>query len=488
MEPRDYARLLRRHWITVMAIAVAVVCGCAVVTASMTPKYTSTTQLFFTVTGTESISDLAQGSSYTEAQMTSYSKVAVSPFILDPVIAELGLSTTSTALLDQVQADVVPNTAILQITVESVTPEQAAALATAISKQLQTNAGRLAPKTTSGSASVQVTLLAPASVPSQPSSPAVARNLALAVPIGLLLGCGAALARRGADGKIRNEADVADLTDIPVLGLVPFDRQASRHAVIMTDHASSARAEALRRLRINLQYIGDQNRAKSIVVTSSIAGEGKTQTAINLALSAADGGLRVLLIDADLQRPSVARLLCLDEPVGLSSLLTGESFPSRAVQHWLTSGLDVLPAGPVATNSAELLGSSAMSSLLQRFTSNYDMVLIDSSPLLPVPDAIALGKAAGGIVVVTDVNHVRRSQFLEALRALRTVDSNVLGLVLNKVARQETGGYGLERATPDRVGRVLNLKADPENNPAQAGTAPLSEPSEPFDETNLRAG
>ena len=190
-------------------------------------------------------------------------------------------------------------------------------------------------------------------------SPNVLRNLAAGLILGLLLGIAVAIARRLLDTKVRNEADLELVTSVPVLGVVPFDSDAEAHPVVIRDDPLSVRAEAVRRLRTNLQFVEAAEQSRSVVVTSSIPGEGKSTAALNLAASLSDAGLNVVLVDADLRRPSIARYVGLEGSVGLTTVLIGEADLDDVLQPWGESTLRVLPSGQVPPNPSELLGSGA---------------------------------------------------------------------------------------------------------------------------------
>ena len=443
MEVRDYLDVLRRRWLSVLIIALTALAAASLLTLAIPKKYTATTSLFFAVAGS-SVSDLAQGSDFAAQQMSSYAKVATSPLVLDPVVQQLALPTTAAELEKSVEATVPPETVTLEIAVTDADPRRAATIANAVGATLGRVAGDLSPSREDGSEAVRATTLAVAQVPVEPSSPNIPRNLALGLLLGLLLGTGIAVLRQMLDTKIRSEQDVRNLTESPILGVVAFDQQVPRHPVILRDEPLAAPSEAVRRLRTNLQFIDVGNRPKSIVISSSIPGEGKSTIAINLAVSLADAGARVLLIDADLRRPSIAEYAGIEGSVGLTTVLIGRADVEDVVQPMGTTTLDLLPAGQLPPNPSELLGSPAMAGLLDRLTTSYDTVLLDSPPLLPVTDAAVLSKLAGGALVVVGADRIHRPQLLETLGSLHTAGAHVLGIVLNKIDRREARTYSYD--------------------------------------------
>ena len=444
MDLRAYLDVARRRWLTILIVALATLALAAGATLLMTPKYTATTRLFFGVQGTGSAVELAQGSTFAEAQMSSYAEVATSPLVLDPVIQQLGLHVGPGVLAQQITATVPTQTVILELAVTNPDAAQAAAIANAVGTKVAEVASALSPDRADGSQAVRATTLTPAGVPTRPSSPKIPRNLALGLVVGLLLGFGLALLRQVLDTKVRSEQDIRALTDHSVLGVIAFDEGVPSHPVILRDEPRSAASEAIRRLRTNLQFIDVAERSRSIVISSSVPGEGKTTTAINLAVSLADAGSRVLLIDADLRRPSIAEYLGLEGRAGLTTALIGKATVGDLVQPWNDTSLDILPAGQVPPNPSELLGSKAMATLLERVTSTYDIVLLDSPPLLPVTDAAVLGRQVGGLLIVAGVDRIHRPQLRETMESLDTAGCHVVGVVINKIARREVGAYVYE--------------------------------------------
>src|SRR5215208_3355503 len=450
VEPREFFDILRRRWLSIVIITLLTLASVSAATL-MTPKaYTATTRLLFAVAG-DSLSSLAQGSSFVEKQMASYAEVATSPRVLDQVVDQLGLDTTAAELADSIEATVPVDTVIIEVAVTDPDPRQAARIANAVGTELAKAAGELTPSREDGSEAVRATTIAVAQVPTSPSSPNILRNLGIGLILGLLLGISIAVLRKLLDTKVRSEQDVRALTDHPILGIVAFDQEVPRHPVILRDEPLAAPSEAVRRLRTNLQFIDVANKPKSIVITSSVPAEGKSTIALNLAVSLADTGARIILVDADLRRPSMAEYVGIEGNVGLTTVLIGRADVTDVVQPLGTTTLDLLPAGQIPPNPSELLGSPAMSGLLNRLTASYDMVLLDSPPLLPVTDAAVLAKMAGGALVVVGADRIHRPQLAETLGSLEKAGAHVLGIVMNKIDRREAGSYSYESGYAPRL-------------------------------------
>jgi capsular exopolysaccharide synthesis family protein len=470
VELGEYLDILRRRWLGVLIIALMTLALAATVTLALPKKYTATTRLFIAVAGSESATDLAQGSNFAEKQMSSYAEVATSPRVLRPVIQQLGLSTTPKKLSESVEATVPVDTVILEISATDLDPTRAAQIANAVARELANAANELSPAKEDGTKAVVVTTFAEAEVPDKASSPKILRNLGVGLIVGLLLGFGVAVLRHVMDTKVRNENDVRALTASPILGVVAYDQEVSSHPMILRDQPLAAPSEAIRRLRTNLQFIDLANRPRSIVISSSIPAEGKSTIALNLALSLADSGSRVILVDADLRRPSIAEYVGIEGGVGLTTVLIGRAEVEDVVQPLGKASLDLLPAGQIPPNPSELLGSVAMADLLEQLSGTYDMVLLDSPPLLPVTDAVVLSNLAGGALVVVGADRTHRPQLQQSLESLETAGAHLFGIVMNKIARREAAayayGYGSEypsavrevkRATPVEARRRREL-------------------------------
>lgn len=459
MELTDYLRLLRKYWISVVAILLTGIAGAAAVSALATPVFTASAGVFLTVNSGDSAGELNQGSTYAENQVRSYAQVVTAPVVLQPVIDKLALGVTVAKLADRVTATVPINTAIVNIDVIGTDAAQTSDVANAVAQQLTVVVDELSPQSRGGARTVKATIITPASVPTEWTSPRVLLNLALGALMGLLVGVGQAILRFRLDTRVVGEGDVAQVTDRSIVGAIAFDADAKDHPLMLQAPSHSVRAEAYRRLRTNLQFLLLNGRKSSIVVTSSIADEGKTTTAINLATALADAGQSVLLIDADLRRPSVATYVNLEGTVGLTDVIIGRAALADVVQPLGRGNLHVLLSGRIPPNPSELLGSVPMEKVLAEATDRYDMVILDSPPLLPVTDAALLSRFCGGVLVVIGSGEVTRPELATAIASLESVEASILGLVLNRLRASELGHYGYHHYYEQHQ-QDDNLKAD----------------------------
>jgi capsular exopolysaccharide synthesis family protein len=204
-------------------------------------------------------------------------------------------------------------------------------------------------------------------------------------------------------------------------------------------------AEAFRVLRTNMQYVEVDHDQKVFVVTSALPAEGKSTTALNLAVTMAMAKHRVVLIEADLRRPQIASRLGLDDSVGTTSVLIGRVQLADALQEYEGIGLQVLASGPLPPNPSELLQSVAMEKLLQDLRDQFDVVIIDAPPLLPVTDAALLSAQADGALVVVRHSKTTRDQLAHAIERVEAVDAKVIGVVINMAPTKKSNssyGYG----------------------------------------------
>lgn len=441
VELHDYLVIVRKRWLPILLVTAFVLAAAAAASLLATPTYQARSQVFVSVSTGGSTADLLQGSSYSQKQVKSYVDLVTSPLVLAPVISDLGLPTTPDQLARSVTADSPLDTVLINVTVTDVSPQVASDAANAIADSLGTQVTELEKPSSGLPSPVQISTVRKATVPTTPATPNTKRNLALGLVLGLALGFGLAVLREVLDTKVRTDADVRKVTDVSVIGSIAYDEDAPKHPLIVQTDPHSPRSESFRRLRTNLQFLDIADRPSTFVMTSSIPGEGKTTTTINLAIALADAGARVVLVDADLRRPSVAKYMGLEGGVGLTTVLIGRASVQDVVQPWGKGQLHVLPAGQIPPNPSELLGSQSMVHLLDQLAQAYDIVLIDTPPLLPVTDAAILGRLTGGALIVAGSEMLHRQQLTDAIGSLESVGARVLGVVLNRLPRTASDAY-----------------------------------------------
>ena len=277
-----------------------------------------------------------------------------------------------------------------------------------------------------------------ATVPASPSSPNYTTNGLLAIVLGIGLGIGLAFVRERIDDRFKGRMDVVQSIEAPVLAAVPrfktrrADRKKGRAPLIALVDSTSSASEAYRTLRTGLQFLASENGFSSIVVTSPMAGEGKTVTSANLAIALAQAGTRVIIVSADLRRPTLERYFNVSSEKGLSTWLTDPpGTPVPLVKLSDVDNLEVLPSGTIPVNPAELLSSPKLPELVAQLRERADLVIFDSPPVLPVADASILASELGWALLVLDAENTKRSAAIHAKTELERVGGKVIGTVLN---------------------------------------------------------
>jgi succinoglycan biosynthesis transport protein ExoP len=293
--------------------------------------------------------------------------------------------------------------------------------------------------------------------PQRMTSPSISQSVRLALVLGLIAGFGTTLILESLDDAFRSPAEVQHFLRLPTLGVVPDfrklkdNRHAKRNHVARSIHfpvlspsvGSSPDAELLvvklavvteayRAMRTALLYSRAGKPPKTIGITSSIPSEGKTLSTINLSVCFAELGRRILLIDADLRRPRCHQMLGLENTSGLSEILVGRLDPQQAIRRTTISGVYLISAGSPAPNPTELLDSSLLRDLLASFREQFDHILIDTPPIIPVSDGVIIATMVDGVMMITATNTPRRA-IGEAYSRLQYVGAKVLGVVLNKM-------------------------------------------------------
>ena len=206
---------------------------------------------------------------------------------------------------------------------------------------------------------------------------------------------------------------------------------AIKRARVLNEKSSFHVKEAYKALRTNIVFSLPHNKAKKVLVTSALAGEGKSTNCLNIAISFAQTGAKVLLIDCDLRKPNVANLLNIPSSPGLSNILANLNTVESTIIHSDHSNLDVIPSGDMPPNPSELLGSAVMKDTLEKLSETYEYIFLDSTPINIVTDAAVMTKMIDGVVFVVRQGRTDKDTVAEAIKKLEIVDAKILGFVLN---------------------------------------------------------
>jgi capsular exopolysaccharide synthesis family protein len=274
-----------------------------------------------------------------------------------------------------------------------------------------------------------------AEVPRSPVAPQKRRNLLTGLMGGLLLAAACVFFLDYLDSRIRTPDEIKMHLRLPSLGLLPrlSHKALNGKYPLISNGVPANFSEAFRALRTNVLFSTAQEGSKSIVVTSTGPGEGKSMVATNMAVGLAQSGQRVLLIDADMRKPKVHEILGLPQDPGLSNFLVGRSKASEAVRKASVQGLWVLPAGRTPPNPAELVGSTRFRDFIGSLHEHFDWVLIDSPPVMAVTDACLVAHHATGVLFVVGAEMTSRHAAQRALDQLEQVQVRFVGAVLNRV-------------------------------------------------------
>lgn len=440
MELTDYIRILRKYWLIIIVATLIGIGAAAAWSLSRTPQYEAESTVFVSTQAGGTIAELQQGSNFAQSRVTTYAGMVTQPIVMNPVIAKLDLGMTAASLATKVRATSPLNTFFITITVTDADPVRAADIANALGASLTAAVESVETVTAGQPSPVRLTRTEDALPPLSPSSPNVPLNLALGALIGLAVGIGVAVLRTVLDVRVRTPRDLEQVTDRPLIGAIAFDPKAKERPLIVHADPLSPRAESFRALRTNLQFL-DMDGRSSFVVTSSVPAEGKSTTAINLAIALADAGKRVALLDADLRKPKVADYLGIEGGAGLTDVLIGRARLGDVMLPWGHRSLYVLPSGRIPPNPSELLGSPQMRTLLDVLERDFDVVLCDAPPILPVTDGAILAKATSGAILIVAAGRATRHQVSGAVEALSTVGAQIAGIVLSMVPTRGPDAY-----------------------------------------------
>ena len=282
-------------------------------------------------------------------------------------------------------------------------------------------------------------------VPSlEPVEPRLRQAIVLGLLVGLVLALVLVSVLEVLDRTVKSHDDIEALTGFTFLGLIPTvkDMEATaRQELYVVEHPNSQVAECCRVLRTNILFCSPDKPLRKLMVTSSNAVDGKTMTVVNLGVVMAQGGHRTLLVDTDLRRPRLHKILGVPNDNGVSRLVVGESKIEDAVKSTHVPNLYVLPCGPLPPNPAELLQTERFAALAEALGERFDRVIFDSPPVLAVTDAAIVSRVIDGVVVVAKAGATTRDALLRMKRHLDTVNARVAGVVLNNVDVNNPG-YG----------------------------------------------
>ncbi|MEA2684691.1 MAG: tyrosine-protein kinase [Chloroflexota bacterium] len=369
----------------------------------------------------------------------------------DPVRRQLvkdGIPRDPDTLRFSLAASRQPNTTLIVISVYDEDPNVALAIARDVIPAFNSALGDLQAKVGSSSSSKLESLVpweVPTKAPPTPVAPDIPKNVLLAAVGALVLSLALAYALERVDNTVKRDSDVRLKLGVALLGstILHVAEGADEGAVelVAARHTSDPLAEEYRALRTNIMYARASQSLKTIVVTSTRPGEGKTTTSSNLAVTLAQAGLRVVLVDADFRRPDLHRVFKRPVNIGLGNLIMGDRPVDDLIVESGLPNLHVVCSGPTPPNPSELLVSNGMKRVIDQLKKRFDMVIFDTPPVGAVTDATVLAAQADGAILVVERGGTSVPAILRTIETIKSINVNLLGVVLNKARAADAADY-----------------------------------------------
>lgn len=459
----EFFRTTRANlWLLIIGIVVGAAAGFGY--ASLQPKVYAASSSGYVTVGESGTVDVLSGSTAAKERARSYAAIVSSEAVAQKIKQNTPeLSLTTGQIRSSITAAAGENAALITVSAKASSPKNAQLLANGALqatadyiKEIEQNPGNAqalvngdsTAASPTGGNTVRVIPLNNASVNPPLVAPNYEQNTLIGAGTGLVLVYAAIFLRRALDQRIRTRDDATKATGASILGVLPVSDDLNEDNIVKGDTDDHIAQESIRQLRTNLRFVNVDTPPRSFIVTSAVPGEGKSTVSLSLARAMADAGSPVILIDADLRRPTVAKKLKLDAKVGLTQVLAGQVEIANAVHQVGESNLFVLPAGRIPPNPSELLGSDKMRQLINELSEEF-IVVVDVPPLLPVTDASLLSHSVDGVILVGSIGRSHREQMTEASNILKKVNANLLGMVLNRAPRKGLGNsyYGFGYAS-----------------------------------------
>lgn len=444
---RDFARILRtRSWIICGTIVIAVLCALAYAFLA-TPQYEATTRLFVSTASEGPGTEVNNGGMFAERRVLSYTELLTGGLLAQRTIDKLGLDMSAAQLQQETTATTPTGTVLIDVTVQDPSPNRARDIANTLSDEFVIMAAGLERPTPTDPPNARVVVQQRADIPQAPVSPKKATAIALAIVLGAVFGTILAIVRDFLDTSVRRPETVEKIAGVGLIGDIPFDGDHDGPLISFGDDRSTI-ADAFRELRLGLQVLEVGNaveKPRVVLVASSEPGEGRTTTAINLAIALAEADYTVALVDADLRVPQIGSSLGLDGATGLTTVLSGQAPVREVLRESRFPRVSVLTAGTVPPNPTGLLGSQAAREVFGELGRQFDYVVIDS-PSLRTTDAAILAGSAQGVLMIVRSGRTQRRQLAQAISALERTGAPILGAVLtmsgtkNRRTRRRRGG------------------------------------------------
>ena len=442
MTLQDFTKLLRTRWMSILVAILVGLAGAATVTLLTTPLYQASTRLFVATTAGSTLTETYQGNRSSQERVVSYVELLMGETLAQRTIDKLGLDMSATTLQEHVTASAKLDTVLIDVVVLDESAVRARDIANVLSDEFVVMVRDLETPEDGAAPDTRVVVEQRASVADHPVVPKTARNMSIGLALGVIIGIGLALLRDLLDNTVKQGQTLEHVTGVGLVGNIPLDKGRRNEPAITFDGDNSTIAESFRKLRTNLQFLRVDSPPRLIIVTSSMPGEGKSTTAINIALVLAEAGNEVALIDGDMRRPALDKYLNVVGSVGLSTVLIGQASLDEALQKTSFARVTVLTSGASPPNPSELLGTDAAKKVLNEMRDRFDYVIVDSSPLLAVTDAALLASHSDGALMMARYGHTKREHVEHAVSSLEDVGAQLLGAVLTMTPPRGDSSYG----------------------------------------------
>lgn len=458
---QGYLRVLREQWRVVLGVVILAVLAAGGFAMLRPPEYTARLTLFVSAQSTGPDDTAYQASQLAQQRVPSYQVLLTSRPIAKEVVERLGLNATPEDVAERITATTPPDTALIQVAVTGRSAERTAAVANTAAAVMVGLVGELDKSLVAGfrPPPVAIHVVAPASPPESPSSSGTASTILIGLLAGVALAGATALARNALDTSVRSADQLSEAAGAPTLGVLGDDRRARKDPLAIQRDRRSGQREAFQQIRTKLQFLEADRQSKVYVVTSALPREGKTTALCNLASALGAAGTKTVIVEADLRRPRLATLAGMPEAVGLTSVVAGRIPAEQAVQSWSAGWVDVLTSGPTPPNPSEWLAASDLSSLFSHLRDRYEVILVDTPPLLPVSDAATVAANTDGAILICRLKSTPTASVRAAAESLSSVSTPVLGTILTGARNVPKNEY-YSRAESNRSAKMLRWRGN----------------------------
>ena len=373
-----------------------------------------------------------------QKMVKTYSELLTSKIVLQDVIENTGLDLNLESLESMIKIKTTTESEFINITVEGKVPE----VTTLVANQLALSLKNISSDIRGVD---NVILVDSASIPEKPTKPNIVINISLSFILGLIFSISLVVLINYLDQRIKDKDELKELITFPILGEIPdfssVNINNKGNYLFVNESPKSLPSEAINILRTNLQFCNVNYNLKKILITSSSPSEGKSTIISNLGISMALTNKKVIIIDCDMRKPKIHRIFSLSNIIGLSHILSNQAELEECLQSSGINNLSILTAGVIPPNPSELISSNGMKILLDRLTSNFDFILIDSPPLPLVADSQALSTFVDGTIIITKLGYTTKSALLNTKEILDGLKTNVIGVVLNNSPLDSSVNY-----------------------------------------------